>query len=85
MSHNKGKRYFFCKECDRKRYVISIDIGMRNGHDLEERTCSKGHKWEVVVGPNTRIIKEEINRILPKLKELFERDDSFFANLKSRR
>lgn len=82
MSHNKGKKYQFCEVCKRRRYCVSSRSFREDGWDYINRTCSKGHILKVKVGPFVRILEYEIDRILPKLEGLFERDNIFYSRLK---
>lgn len=82
MTHNKGKKYWHCPHCGRKRYIACIGIIRHDGYDWGVRECSKKHKWEVKVGPLQEIVKIELDRIIPRIKDLFNRDDTFLRNIK---
>ena len=73
---NKGKRLVFCKECNRRRFCIKEIYNSKFRY-----TCSKGHIW-IDNSKCSQIIAIEIERISPKLMNLFERDDLFHRNLK---
>lgn len=78
MSIRKGSRYITCPECKRKRYCISKPLP----NYWKQWTCSKGHIWKIEYGNHEKIIAIEMERIIPKLKNLFEMDDMFYRNLK---
>ena len=73
---NKGKRLIFCKECNRKRFCIKEIWNSKFRY-----TCSKGHIW-IDNSKTSQIIILEIEQLIPKLKDLFNRDDIFFSKLK---
>lgn len=77
---NKGKRYLECPTCKRKRYCVSIKLG----HDYINRVCSKGHSYKFKLGIPSQIINLEIEKLIPKIKTLFERDDTFFRLMRRR-
>lgn len=76
--HNKGKRYIFCKECNRKRYCSKKS----KSDDYREWTCTLGHSWIVKLPTLERLNNTLLELIIPKVKKLFERDDIFYKNLK---
>lgn len=80
MTHNKGKKYITCPACKRKRYCA----GERVPGFYYNWVCSKGHKWTIQLGQAAQIAMLELERITPKIKELFERDDIFIRHLKNR-
>jgi hypothetical protein len=75
-------KVYLCKECNKRRHVYHIASFTKDGKHYKKYRCSKGHIWDNWVGPIGEIINIEIERILPKIKDLFERDDTFFAKLK---
>lgn len=80
MSHNKNKQYITCKECKRKRYCSKIIIP-----DYNFRwTCSKGHSWIEIGITASRLALIMKEQLLPKIKNLFERNNAFFAALKNK-
>lgn len=75
-------RIFKCKQCNRKRWIYDLGhktVGRETYHVWK---CSKGHQWEV------RILRtEEITMIMEsvmrdKVKNLFDRDDTFYKSIK---
>ena len=77
---NKGKKLKLCPICNRKRYCFGRVL--LPAREWKKWTCSKGHNWDVKIGSIAQIIAIEIERISPKLMNLFERDDLFYRNLK---
>lgn len=76
----KGKKLIYCKKCKRKRYCSKICIPNYN----YQWTCSQGHTWiEIGITLNRiNLIMEET--LLPKMMELFNRDDTFYKELKNK-
>ncbi len=74
---NKDKRYLNCPECGRRRYCADT-----YAHGYTFRLCSKGHENKFKTPIPTQLINLEIERIIPKLKTLFDRDDAFFKQLR---
>lgn len=75
---NKGLKLVFCKECNRKRYC-SIT---RLSYYRDSYLCSKGHSWIIKLSGYSLAVANEIDRIAPKLKSLFERDETFFTRMR---
>jgi hypothetical protein len=75
---NKGKRLRFCKACDRKRFCSRVPIPGFNF----KITCSKGHTWIIqgITAERLQAAFEEV--MLPKIKDLFNRDDIFYRSIK---
>lgn len=80
MTHNKGKKLRFCEECKRKRFCYIESLG----NARYRHTCSKNHIWVPLPSRTDEVIAIEIERLLPKIKDLFERDDIFYKHLKSK-
>ena len=76
---NKGLKLRFCKECGCKRFCSKISIPNHN----YRFTCSKGHTW-ILVGITLERIESAMRETFnpERLKNLFERDDTFFRALK---
>lgn len=75
---NKGKRLIHCKECKRRRYCLRVSIPNHNFR----WTCSKGHTW-IIKGVTLDRINSVMEVIfLSRVKNLFERDDTFFREMK---
>lgn len=81
IAHNKGKQYINCPECKRKRYCKTYVLN----YDWREWVCSKGHEWKTKIPYIAKIAAIELERILPKIKTLFDRDDAFYRELTRRR
>lgn len=75
---NKGKKYIFCKECHRWRYCSKEIYNSRFRF-----TCSKGHIW-IDNSKASSIVATEMERIIPKLQDFFNRDDTFYSNIKKK-
>jgi len=71
-------KYGICKECKTKRRIFYL--GSRG--DYRKYRCSKGHTWEVEILGTEKIagIMQEV--MLKHIKNIFERDDTFYKNLK---
>lgn len=80
MFHNKGTKYINCQECNKKRYCKKEYIG----HRQIKWICSKGHFWITKIPRIEEIVNVEIERIVPKLRNLFDCDDIFFTNIKNK-
>lgn len=76
---NKGLKLRLCKECGRKRFCTRTRIP---GHNFRY-VCSKGHEWVLkgVTGERVIAVMQEV-LTEEKLKGLFDRDDTFFRQLK---
>lgn len=75
---NKGLRLMYCKECKRKRYCKKIPIPNYNFRYV----CSQGHWWEIVGVTLERINAAWTDIIGPTIKNLFERNDTFYRSIK---
>lgn len=78
---NKGKRLVFCKKCNRKRFCTRIPIPGFNFR----YTCSKGHSWEIEGVTAERVVAAMEEHLLPNIKNLFEREDTFFREMMKRK
>lgn len=69
-----------CPECRAKRYIYEDELTKdhRNYH------CSKGHKWSVKRAHLDKIIELELETLGDRVKNLFERDDIFYKELRHR-
>ena len=78
---NKGLRLLYCKECGRRRFHSKIVMA-----DFRSKwTCSKGHSWiaaKFSLDTITNVMKEQLTP--ERLKGLFERDDTFYRELRKR-
>lgn len=74
----KGSRYIKCPECNRKRYCTD----RRLPDFKKEWTCSKGHKWIILLGTSEIINQIMLDTLLPKVSEIFNRDEAFYRRLK---
>lgn len=77
---NKGLKLILCPTCKRKRFCSYRYL--LPAREWTEWTCSKKHKWTVQVGKLSQIIAIELENVLPKLKDLFNRDDTFYTHLR---
>ena len=80
-SHNKGKRFIICPKCNRKRYCSFSPLP--NGY--RKIICSRGHEWIIKLSTLERVNNALVEQMLPRMLDLFNRDDIFFASLKNRR
>lgn len=74
----KGSRYIQCPECKRKRYCVKE----RLPDFWIKWTCSKGHVWKVELATFEKASQLMMDQLVPKLEELFNRDNAFYARLK---
>lgn len=77
---NKGLRLLFCKKCNRKRFCKRIPIPNYNFR----YTCSKGHSWEIEGITVERISAMWADIALPKIKDLFERQNAFYEAIRKK-
>lgn len=75
---NKGLKILFCKECNRKRYCKSIPIP---GYNFK-KICSQGHSWIIKGMTVERIDAALTDTFLPKISDIFSRDDAFYRQIK---
>lgn len=80
-AHNQGKKYLPCPFCHRKRYCIDWPIDT----NYKGRICSQLHEWKVKISTFEQVNNITMNNILPTIKSLFDRDDSFYAHVKKSR
>jgi len=74
---NKGKKLRLCKQCGRKRFCTRERVP---GNTFKY-TCSKGHIWviEGLTLERVNLVTEDV--IQGSLRNLFDRDDTFFKVL----
>lgn len=77
---NKGKTLKLCPECKRNRFCIRV----RLPYDYIKYTCSKGHEWKRELTNLEKAIEIELETILPKIKDAFERDGPFLSFLRKK-
>jgi len=80
MSHNKGKRFILCKECNHKRYCKARSLP----DFYREWECSKGHKWTVAISTLERVTNLAKGILIETFSSLSERDDTFYHILRKR-
>jgi len=80
MAYNKGKKLVFCEKCKKKRYCTSRIL--LPARDYKKWTCSKGHEWDIRIGPLGQIISIEMDRLIQSIKENFFRNDTFYKYLR---
>ena len=78
MSHNKGKHYIKCHECERKRYCTFTSLP-----DFYRKiTCSKGHERVVKLATTERILSLLGKINFQNVKSIFDREDYFFRTFR---
>ena len=75
---NKGLKLRLCRECKRKRFCKRERIP---GYNFRY-TCSKGHTWTIEGFTVERLNAAMESIIIPKLTDLFNRNDAFYRALK---
>jgi hypothetical protein len=75
---NKGLKLRFCKACNRNRFCKKEPIPDYNF----KYTCSKGHAWILEGITLERITAVWADIVYPQIKNLFERDNIFYKELK---
>lgn len=77
---NKGKVLRLCKECGKKKFCTKVRIP---GHNYRFE-CNKGHTWTIqgITAERVQAAIEDI--LLPKIKDIFERDNVFYTTLRKK-
>lgn len=76
--HNLGKKLIFCKECNTKRMCKK---SFPHQYWIAW-TCSKGHYWKFKMSRAAEIVTMELDKIIPSIQNLFNRDNVFLNYLK---
>ena len=81
MTHNKGATLTLCKECKKKRFCRFVQIPGYNFRWI----CSIGHSW-ITEGITLQRVNAVIKDIFSedKLKDLFNRDNPLYKQLKKK-
>jgi hypothetical protein len=71
----KGSKYIFCTKCAQKRYcTITVPKSF-----WRKARCSKGHEWNYEVPNVIKVMELQIETLIPRIREMFEREDFLFA------
>jgi hypothetical protein len=79
-------KVYLCKQCGKKRRIYwGPSRSENNDKDIYQTLiCSQGHRWEYEVLTSEKIGKMVEEVIIPKVRGLFERDDTFYKSLMRR-
>ena len=70
-------RIRICKQCGKKRRIYRTFKP-----DYWIYRCSQGHQWEVKILRTEEIVQIMEDVFLAKVKNLFDRDDTFYKSIK---